>query len=245
MKRRIEETQRPPLEQLQILQHKIIRCRLCPRLVRWREKVARVKVARFADEDYWGKPVPSFGDAEARLLIVGLAPAAHGGNRTGRMFTGDRSGDWLYHALSRAGFANQSSSISRFDGLKLIDCYITASARCAPPLNKLLPKELSNCRPYLIQEMKILEFDGSSSNPRVVVALGKVAFDTFLKAFGEIAGRALKPHPKFFHGAEVRLDRALTLIASFHPSQQNTFTGKLTEPMFNRIFARAKRLIEG
>lgn len=238
-----KRTESPPLL-LPALQKRIIDCRLCPRLVRWREKVARVKVARFADEEYWGRPVPSFGDPDARLLIVGLAPAAHGGNRTGRMFTGDRSGDWLFHALSRSGFANQPTSVSRVDGLKLTDCYITASARCAPPLNKLLPKELNNCRPYLIQELKILKFDGRSGNPRVVIALGRVAFDSFLKAFVGISGQALKPRPRFFHGAEVRLNNALTLIASFHPSQQNTFTGRLTEPMFNRVFRRACQIID-
>jgi uracil-DNA glycosylase family 4 len=229
---------------LQRLQSKIVRCRLCPRLVEWRERIAREKAPRFADDIYWGKPVPSFGDPSARLLIVGLAPAAHGGNRTGRMFTGDRSGDWLYRALHKARLANQAVSVSVNDGLKLRNCYITASARCAPPLNKLLPHELHNCQPYLHQEIRILGFDAASSSPRAVVTLGKVAFDSFLKAFGEVSGQITKPRPKFSHGAEVQLQPSLLLIASFHPSQQNTFTGKLSEPMFDRIFRRARQVVE-
>lgn len=226
------------------IQGKVIHCRQCPRLVRWREKAAKEKVARFANESYWGKPVPSFGDSQAHLLIVGLAPAAQGGNRTGRMFTGDRSGDWLYRALHKFGFANQAKSISRQDGLSLKDCYITASARCAPPLNKLLPRELKNCRPYLVQELGVFGVNETCSGRRIVVALGKVAFDAFLTTFAEMGGKIPRPRPRFFHGAECSLLESVMLIASFHPSQQNTFTGKLTEEMFDMIFHRAKTLID-
>jgi len=212
----------------------ITRCRRCPRLVAWREEVARVKVARFRDEPYWGRPVPGFGDPEARLLIVGLAPAAHGANRTGRLFTGDRSGDWLYRALHKAGFANQPSSHSREDGLALVDCYIGAAARCAPPGNKLLPAEMANCRPFLIDELRALV------NLRVVVALGRVATETVVDAFRTLGLTDLRRRPAFGHGLLVPLNRRQTLIASFHPSQQNTFTGKLTRPMFDRVFRKAK-----
>ncbi|MBI3587244.1 MAG: uracil-DNA glycosylase, partial [Ignavibacteriales bacterium] len=218
------------MSELERLQQKVIRCRLCPRLVRWREKVAREKTKRFADWDYWGKPNPSFGDPQARLLLVGLAPAAHGGNRTGRMFTGDRSGDWLYRALHKFGFANQPTSISRNDGLKLFNCYITATCRCAPPQNKLLPSEIRHCRPFLLKELALLK------NIKVVVGLGKVGFDSAINSFQEIGLASFTKKPKFAHGAEYQLTNNVTLIASFHPSQQNTFTGKLTEPMFDSIF---------
>jgi uracil-DNA glycosylase family 4 len=217
------------------LQDHISRCRLCPRLVEWREKVAREKVRRFANEQYWGKPVPSFGDPRARLLVIGLAPAAHGGNRTGRVFTGDRSGDWLFRALHKAGFANQPSSVARNDGLRLRDCYVTAAVRCAPPQNKPLPQEISNCRPYLLRELELLK------RTRVIVALGRLAFDVAIASVG-LEGHASR-RPRFRHGAECQLQRGIALIASFHPSQQNTFTGKLTEPMFDRVFARACKLI--
>jgi uracil-DNA glycosylase family 4 len=228
---------------LNLLQEQIIDCSLCPRLVEWRERVAREKVRRFAGEDYWGRPVPSLGDPRARLLIVGLAPAAHGGNRTGRVFTGDRSGDWLYRALYRAGFANQPTSVNRNDGLQPIDSYINAVIHCAPPDNKPLPDEMANCRPYLLTEIELLD------RLRVVVALGRIAFDAAVGAFGlepesrdeKSARRTAKP--KFAHGAEVKLRGGVKLIASFHPSQQNTFTGKLTEEMFDRVFSRARRLI--
>ena len=219
------------------IQRKVIRCRKCPRLVQWREKVAQEKVRRFSSEAYWGKPVPSFGDPKARLLIVGLAPAAHGGNRTGRMFTGDRSGDWLYRALHKQGFANQPTSVHRNDGLQLSDCYITAAVRCAPPANKPLPHELSNCRPYLLKEFELLV------NVRVIVALGKFAFDAVVNALMTLAPAPLSKRPRFSHGAEYRWNDRYTLIASFHPSQQNTFTGKLTEPMFDAIFRRARGLL--
>ena len=231
---------------LAALQDEITNCFRCPRLVEWRERVAREKVRRFAGEEYWGRPVPSFGDPEARLLIIGLAPAAHGGNRTGRMFTGDRSGDWLYRALFRAGFANQPTAVKRGDGLALKDCYISAVIHCAPPDNKPLPQEIINCRPYLSRELELLK------RIRVVVALGRLAFDEATRLIGlddQSTGEGGKPRPrparpKFGHGAEYVLKGGVILIASFHPSQQNTFTGKLTEPMLDQVFMRAKELTE-
>ncbi len=232
----------PPSTQIDAIRRRVISCRLCSRLVAWREKVAQIKVARFANDAYWGKPVPSFGDPKASLIIIGLAPAAHGGNRTGRMFTGDRSGNWLYETLYKTGFANQPTSISRADGLTLAHCFITASLRCAPPLNKPLPVELERCRPYLVQELHALGLDPPHSFRRVIVVLGKVAFDSFLKAYQEMGGEIPKPKPKFGHGNETKLETHLILIASFHPSQQNTFTGKLTREMFEQIFRRARNL---
>lgn len=219
------------------LQNEQAQCRRCPRLVAWREQVAREKVKRFAEEEYWGKPVPSFGDPNARVLIVGLAPAAHGGNRTGRIFTGDRSGDWLFRALHKAGFANQPASQHREDGLRLKDCYITATCHCAPPANKPMPLEMRNCRPFLLREMELLP------RVRIVVALGKIGFEAALAAFGEIYEKEYSPKPKFKHGVEFQLTEKVTLLGSFHPSQQNTFTGRLTEPMFDGIFRRAKQLL--
>ena len=212
----------------------IIRCRKCPRLVRWRDAVARVPPRRYKDETYWAKPLPGFGDPQARLLIVGLAPAAHGGNRTGRIFTGDRSGDWLYRALYAHGFANQPDSRHRDDGLKLNDCYITAAVRCAPPANKPSLAEFERCRPYLVQELRLLQ------NVQVIIALGKIALDSFLAAYQEAGCVIPKPRPKFGHGASVILPENLRLICSYHPSQQNTFTGKLTRQMFDDIFTRAR-----
>jgi len=223
-------------ESIITLQDRIAACRLCPRLVEWRETVAREKVKRFADQDYWGRPVPSFGDPRARLLVLGLAPAAHGGNRTGRIFTGDRSGDWLFRALHKAGFANQPTSVDRSDGLRLRDCYVTAAVRCAPPQNKPLPQESANCRPYLLRELELLK------RVRVIVGLGRFAFDAAVSSVG--LEEATSRRPEFKHGAEFRLRGGITLIASFHPSQQNTFTGKLTEPMFDRVFTRSKRILE-
>jgi uracil-DNA glycosylase family 4 len=198
--------------------------------------VSEVKVKRHADELYWGRPVPSFGDPNARLLLVGLAPAAHGGNRTGRVFTGDRSGDWLYRALHKAGFANQAESTSLSDGLYLIDAYITAAVHCAPPDNKPLPSEFVNCRPYLENELALLK------NVRVIIALGKIGWDTVLKEprFKLPKGT---PKPKFGHGEIAELPGGILLLGTYHPSQQNTFTGKLTEPMFDRIFETARRLL--
>jgi uracil-DNA glycosylase family 4 len=223
------------------LERRVIDCRRCPRLVDWREQVAREKVRRFAADNYWGRPVPSFGDPGARLLIVGLAPAAHGGNRTGRVFTGDRSGDWLYRALYKAGFANQPTSTHRNDGLTLIDCYITAVIHCAPPENKPLPDEVLNCRPYLLREVELM------NRTKAVIALGRIAFDAVISSFGlrveqsRSARRAARP--KFTHAGECELKRGIRLIASFHPSQQNTFTGKLTEPMFDKVFSRAREIL--
>ncbi|NIR52042.1 uracil-DNA glycosylase [candidate division KSB1 bacterium] len=225
--------------QLKHLQEQIIRCTKCSRLVEWREKVAKEKVRRFADEDYWGKPIPSFGDFEAKLLLVGLAPAAHGGNRTGRIFTGDRSGDWLFDTLHRFGFANQSDSSARGDGLALHNCYITAALRCAPPQNKPKKEEKENCFPYLLQELQLLP------NLQVVLALGKIGFDTVLKAYQEIGQADFDRRPKFGHGHESKLNQQIVLLASYHPSQQNTFTGKLTQPMFDAVFKRAKEIMSG
>jgi uracil-DNA glycosylase family 4 len=217
------------------LQGRIITCRLCPRLVEWRETIARDKVRRFADQEYWGKPVPSVGDPRARLLVLGLAPAAHGGNRTGRIFTGDRSGDWLFRALHKAGFANQPASVDRNDGLHLRDCYVTAAVRCAPPRNKPLPQENANCRPYLLRELELLR------RVRVIVALGRFAFDAAIASVGLPENSTARP--AFKHASESPLAGGITLIASFHPSQQNTFTGKLTEPMFDHVFTRARKII--
>ncbi len=216
----------------------IISCRKCPRLVEWRERVAREKVKRFADQIYWGKPVTGFGDPKARLLIVGLAPAAHGANRTGRMFTGDRSGEWLYGTLHKFGFSNNENSLSADDDLVMTDCYITAVVRCAPPQNKPLREEIENCQTYLLEELSIL------SNLRVIIALGKIAFDWTLDSL-EKKGLAHFPRkPHFGHGAVYEVTAGLSLIASYHPSQQNTFTGKLTKPMFEAVFRTARKLLE-
>ena len=210
----------------------VIACRRCPRLVAWREEVAKVPPARYRDQDYWARPLPGFGDPNARLLVVGLAPAAHGGNRTGRIFTGDRSGDWLFRALNKAGFANQSTSVASDDGLELTRAYIAAVVRCAPPDNKPTPQERDSCVGYLERELRLLK------EIRVVVALGSFAWNGFLRASGE------RSRPKFTHGAKAQVG-TWTLLGSYHPSQQNTFTGKLTEPMFDRVFADARRLIDG
>lgn len=212
----------------------ITRCKKCPRLVRWREASAKNPPRRYTGERYWAKPLPGFGDPAARLLIVGLAPAAHGGNRTGRIFTGDRSGDWLYEALHQAGFARYPYSRARNDGQKLKDCYITAAVRCAPPANKPTPIEFKRCRPYLVQELQF--FRGL----KAVVALGKSAFDSFLAAYQECGGVVPRPRPRFAHGAVHDLPGGICLIGSYHPSQQNTFTGKLTKPMFQRVFELAR-----
>jgi len=219
------------------LQGVIINCRRCPRLVRYRERVAREKVRRYRSEEYWGRPLPSFGDPEARLLIVGLAPAAHGGNRTGRMFAGDESGGWLIRALYENGFANQPTSLHRNDGLTLRDAYITAAVRCAPPANKPTPLEFLNCRPYLLQELKLL------THVQVVVALGRIAFDACLKARGLLGLAVPTPRPEFGHHRVHRLSGGVTLIASYHPSRQNTQTGKLTRPMLNAVLATARRAL--
>lgn len=213
---------------------RVTTCRRCPRLVAWREQVACEKRAAFRDEDYWGRPVPGFGDTEARVLVCGLAPAAHGGNRTGRVFTGDRSGDWLFAALHKAGFANQPTSIARDDGLKLTDCYITACVRCAPPANKPTPEERDACQPFLIEELRHLQ------RVRAIVCLGAFAWDGALRALREL-GHVPARKPRFGHGAEAAVGPYL-LLGCYHPSQQNTFTGKLTRAMLNRVFRRARVL---
>jgi len=225
-------------ETLEQLNKRIIRCRKCPRLVRYREKVAREKRLAYRNWDYWGKPVPGFGDPRARLLILGLAPAAHGGNRTGRVFTGDRSGDFLYGTLYEAGFANQPIATHRGDGLKLTDAYISASVRCAPPGNKPLPTEAANCRPYLEADIEILR-------PRAVLALGGIAMRAYLgilKDEGKIRSLAAFP---FRHGASYSLGAGLPqLFGSYHPSQQNTFTGRLTEAMLASVLGDIRGFLE-
>jgi uracil-DNA glycosylase family 4 len=219
---------------LSALNDAVIRCRRCPRLVRWREEVPKAPPRRYQGMTYWARPLPGFGDPAARLLIVGLAPAAHGGNRTGRIFTGDRSGDWLYGALHAYGFANQPVSQAVGDGLALNDCYITAAVRCAPPANKPSRVEFERCRPYLVQELQLL------ANVKVVIALGKIAFDAFLTAHREKGRATPKPRPSFGHGISLALPDGTKLVASYHPSQQNTFTGKLTRAMFDEIFRIAR-----
>ena len=221
---------------LRLLQDQIEGCTACPRLVSWREQVARDKRASFRDDSYWGRPVSGFGDPAAQVLVLGLAPAAHGANRTGRVFTGDRSGDWLYRAMHKAGFANQPTSTDRNDGLALNNAWVTAAVRCAPPDNKPLPEERDACRHFIQQEIALLR------NVVVVVALGKFAYDIAMKEF------AVAVKPKFGHQVETTgtgtQQRAITVVCSFHPSQQNTFTGKLTEPMFDAVFDRARLLIK-
>jgi uracil-DNA glycosylase family 4 len=211
----------------------IAACRRCPRLVAWREQVAEEKRAAFRDDTYWGRPVPGFGDPQARLLVVGLAPAAHGANRTGRMFTGDRSGDWLYRAMFRAGFASQPESVSSHDGLTLTGAYVTAAVRCAPPGNKPTAAEREQCRPWLEEEFGLLP------RAEVVVCLGGFAFHHVLRVLAGLGVAVPRPRPRFAHGAEVETSGPLVL-ASFHPSQQNTFTGRLTEPMLDAVFTTAK-----
>lgn len=227
------------MRSLSVLNSRITGCTACPRLVAHRRVIAKTKRKQYRDWIYWGRPVPGFGDPEARLYVLGLAPAAHGGNRTGRVFTGDRSGDWLYEALHRYGFANQALSQHRDDDLRLSDCYIGATVRCAPPDNKPAPREFNACRPFLKEEMRLLR------NAQVVVALGKIAFDHYLKACREEGLRLPAPLPAFGHAAVHRLPWGVHLIGSYHPSQQNTFTGRLTRPMFHSVFRIARRLIEG
>jgi len=221
----------------QSLRNEVVACRWCPRLVAFREKVAREKRAAFRDWRYWGKPLPGFGDRRARLLVVGLAPAAHGGNRTGRMFTGDRSGDWLYRALYRAGFANQSTATNRGDGLALHDCYITAAVRCAPPQNRPTPAEFARCLPYMERELLLL-----GPRLRSVVALGHSAMESFLRAWRSTGHEMPSPRPKFHHGGVWDL-LPITLLASYHPSQRNTSTGLLTEGMFDAVFRNARATV--
>lgn len=228
---------------LRELQKSITICEKCPRLRKYCQQVAQVKRKSFAHDMYWGRPIPGFGDPHARLFIFGLAPAAHGANRTGRIFTGDRSGDWLFRALHRTGFANQAHSIASDDGLELRDAYISCAARCAPPDNKPSREELAACLPYLEEELRIF------SAARVFVALGKLAYDQLTRAFkssgyasGQMTGK-ISGRPKFQHGVEWKLPDGRLVILSYHPSQQNTFTGRLTEPMFDHIFTRAREVI--
>ena len=218
------------------LQEAIANCRRCERLVAWREAVAQNPPKRHMGEDYWAKGVPSFGDPNARLLIVGLAPAAQGANRTGRMFTGDRSGDWVFRALHKAGFANQPTSVHIEDNLALTGAYITAPCHCAPPDNKPLPEEFANCRGFLSAELALMP------QVKVVVAFGKIGWDSLLKE-PLITGGKVSPKPAFGHGAEAKLPSGKVLLGSYHPSQQNTFTGKLTEPMFDAVFTRAREIL--
>jgi uracil-DNA glycosylase len=221
--------------ELAALEARVVECRRCPRLVEWRELVARDKRAAFAGEEYWGRPLPGFGDPAAKILVFGLAPAAHGGNRTGRIFTGDRSGDWLFAALHRAGLANQPTSVSRDDGLTLTDCWVTAAVRCAPPANRPTTAERDNCLPWAVEELRQLE------EVRVMVCLGGFAWDAALRVRAELGEPAPRPKPRFKHGAEVPAER-WPLLGSYHVSQQNTFTGRLTEPMLDDVFSRAREM---
>ena len=228
----------PPFATLAAVRAAIVACERCPRLRRHCRRVARDKVRRFRDQTYWGRPVPGFGDPGARLLVVGLAPAAHGGNRTGRVFTGDDSGDWLYRALHSNGFANQARSASRRDGLRLRDAYVTAAARCAPPQNRPTRVELDRCRPYLRAEIALLR------RVAVVVALGRVGHEAYLRAAGLHARLRPSERPEFGHGAEARLPGGVVLLASYHPSRQNTNTRRLTRAMWDAIFRRARALVD-
>jgi uracil-DNA glycosylase family 4 len=223
-------------ESLSKLADRVTRCRRCPRLVLWREQAAADPPRRFAAERYWARPLPGFGDPRAGVIVIGLAPAAHGGNRTGRIFTGDRSGDWLFAAMHRAGFANQAGSAHRDDGLRLRGAYVTAVVRCPPPANRPAPVERDNCLPYLVEELESLE------RARVLVALGSFAWDGTLRALAALDHVAPRPKPRFGHGAQSRVG-PYTLLGCYHPSQQNTFTGKLTEPMLDEVFARARELM--
>ena len=220
-------------DSLERIAAEIVACHQCPRLVAWREQVAGEKRAAYRDWEYWGKPVPGFGDPEARILVVGLAPAAHGGNRTGRVFTGDRSGDWLYGSMHRAGVASQATSEHRDDGLTLLGAYVSAAVRCAPPENKPLPEERDACQPFLDREIALL------TQLRVVVPLGAFALDAVSRLF------QVRPKLKFGHGIEHRLRDGRLVVCSYHPSQHNTFTGRLTTPMFDAIFRRAAELAAG
>jgi uracil-DNA glycosylase len=222
------------------LSREVVACRRCPRLVAWREQIARERRAAFAEEEYWGRPLPGFGDPLARLFVLGLAPAAHGANRTGRMFTGDRSGSFLFAALRRTGFANQGVSTGRDDGLVLRDAWITAAVRCAPPANRPTPEERDACLPFSVRELGLLE------NARVVLCLGAFAWDAALRLAATLAGNDAsppRPRPRFGHGAEF-LAEGYSLIGCYHPSQQNTFTGRLTEPMIDAVLVRARVLAD-
>jgi uracil-DNA glycosylase family 4 len=220
------------------LEREVVVCRRCPRLVAWREQVAREKRAAYAGEEYWGRPLPGFGDPGAGVIVLGLAPAAHGGNRTGRIFTGDRSGDWLFAALYRAGFASQPQSIARGDGLELTGCWVTAAVRCAPPANRPSPDERDSCLPYFVRELELL---GAA---QVIVCLGGFAWDAALRSLVARGETVPRPRPRFGHGAEISIG-PLVLLGCFHPSQQNTFTGRLTVPMIDAVMERARVLSGG
>lgn len=223
-----------PATTLKAISRSVVQCTRCPRLREYGLQVAQEKVARFRDQEYWGLPVPGLGDPEARMLIVGLAPAAHGGNRTGRIFTGDSSGDWLFDALHRFGFANQPESVSRDDGLELRDCYVAASVRCAPPANRPLPVEFDNCRPWLVAELALLR------RLRVVVTLGSLALDSWLRASGWRDRLSPAERPRLAHGVRTAMPDGMVLISSYHPSRQNTNTGKLTREMWHTVFRKAR-----
>lgn len=229
------QTVSSPLEELQA---QIVTCRRCPRLVAWREDVAKAPPKRYQGQEYWARPVPSFGDYEASLMIVGLAPGAHGSNRTGRMFTGDNSGVFLFAALHRTNWANQAHSTHRHDGLELNDALITAALHCAPPDNKPRPDELLHCRPYLLDELRLMP------NLRVLLGLGKIGFDAAFDAAREVGITQQKTRPRFGHGAQFQLNESLWLLGTYHPSQQNTFTGRLTEPMLDSVLLQARQLVE-
>jgi uracil-DNA glycosylase family 4 len=232
------------MSEFHIIQEEIVFCRRCPRLVDWRKDVAKVPPRRYAGQEYWAAPVPSMGDASAHLVLVGLAPAAHGSNRTGRMFTGDRSGEWLFRALWKAGFATQPQGTHRGDGLELRNCLICATCHCAPPQNKPLPEEIRNCRPYLLREFEQVFAPAKlRARPHVLLGLGKIGFDSCYEAARD-AGLTKLARPKFTHGAEVLLAPNLWLLGTYHPSQQNTFTGKLTEPMIDGVFARVTKILD-
>jgi uracil-DNA glycosylase family 4 len=225
------------IRQLELLTEAVVRCRKCPRLVDWREEAARHPPKRYVGQRYWARPLPGFGDPRARVLVVGLAPAAHGGNRTGRIFTGDRSGDWLFASLHRTGFANQPTSQHPGDGLRLDGAYIAATVRCCPPANRPAPQERDNCLPYLIRELELLPV-------KVLVALGSYAWDGALRAVSALGHQLPRPRPRFGHGAEVEIG-PFVLLGCYHPSQQNTFTGVLTEKMMDAVFTRARQLAGG
>jgi uracil-DNA glycosylase family 4 len=225
-------------DSLERLEREVTHCRRCPRLVEWREGVAADPPRRYRGQTYWARPVPGFGDPRAGIVIVGLAPAAHGGNRTGRIFTGDRSGDWLFASLHRCGLANQPESVDRDDGLRLLDAWVTAVNRCAPPANRPTTGERDNCLPYLVEELGLL------SRARVIVALGSYGWDGALLALRARGVEVPRPKPRFGHGAEARVGE-MVLLGCFHPSQQNTFTGRLTEEMMDSVFARARDLASG
>lgn len=228
--------QSTPLPSFDGLQAQVVACRRCPRLVAWREEVAKVPPKRHREQEYWARPVPSFGASDARLVLVGLAPGAHGSNRTGRMFTGDNSGVFLFAALHRTGWANQPHSSHRDDGLQLSDVLITAALHCAPPDNKPLPIELANCRPYLLEELRLMP------RVRVLLGLGKIGFDAAFDAARDVGMTSLTRRPRFSHGAQVQLNESLWLLGTYHPSQQNTFTGRLTEPMLDAVLLQARQL---